>query len=111
MSLITGCGSWNNNPVNCRSANRNNNEPGNLNNNVGFRVALLAASTLGVPESAGGNLSSVPNKSPKRVPVKSVTACKNKTESGSLVGTPKSYLALPCRLKQINEDISIGNNR
>ncbi|MBU0754151.1 MAG: hypothetical protein KJ645_03365 [Planctomycetes bacterium] len=30
-------GSWNNNPRNCRSANRNNNDPGNRNNNLGFR--------------------------------------------------------------------------
>ncbi|MBI4603833.1 MAG: hypothetical protein HY721_17900 [Planctomycetes bacterium] len=33
-------GSWNNNPRNCRAANRNRNEPGNRNNNTGFRVAL-----------------------------------------------------------------------
>jgi formylglycine-generating enzyme required for sulfatase activity len=31
-------GSWNNNPVNCRSANRNNDTPTNRNNNIGFRV-------------------------------------------------------------------------
>ncbi|NJP12618.1 MAG: SUMF1/EgtB/PvdO family nonheme iron enzyme [Leptolyngbyaceae cyanobacterium RU_5_1] len=33
-------GSWNNNPVNCRSANRNRNNPGNRNNNIGFRVVV-----------------------------------------------------------------------
>ena len=33
-------GSWNNNARNCRSANRNRNEPDNRNNNVGFRVCL-----------------------------------------------------------------------
>ncbi|MES1166687.1 MAG: SUMF1/EgtB/PvdO family nonheme iron enzyme [Pseudomonadota bacterium] len=33
-------GSWNNTAENCRSANRNNNDPGNRNNNVGFRLAL-----------------------------------------------------------------------
>jgi len=33
-------GSWNNHPENCRSANRNNNSPGNRNNNLGFRLAL-----------------------------------------------------------------------
>ncbi|MGQ9592636.1 MAG: SUMF1/EgtB/PvdO family nonheme iron enzyme [Planctomycetota bacterium] len=32
-------GSWNNNGRNCRSANRNRNEPENRNNNCGFRVA------------------------------------------------------------------------
>jgi len=30
-------GNWNNNAQNCRSANRNNNNPDNANNNIGFR--------------------------------------------------------------------------
>ncbi len=33
-------GSWNNEAANCRSANRNRNDPSNRNNNNGFRVAL-----------------------------------------------------------------------
>ncbi|WP_334310536.1 hypothetical protein [Spirulina subsalsa] len=37
-------GYWNNNPKNCRSANRNNNTRDNKNNNIGFRV--VAPSTL-----------------------------------------------------------------
>jgi retron-type reverse transcriptase len=36
-------GSWNNNARNCRSANRDNNDPGNRNNNLGLRLALLPA--------------------------------------------------------------------
>jgi hypothetical protein len=32
-------GSWNNIASNCRTANRNNNSPGNSNNNLGFRLA------------------------------------------------------------------------
>jgi len=32
-------GSWNNDARNCRCANRNNNWPGNENNNLGFRVS------------------------------------------------------------------------
>jgi formylglycine-generating enzyme required for sulfatase activity len=32
-------GSWNNSATNCRVANRNNNNPTNSNNNIGFRVA------------------------------------------------------------------------
>jgi hypothetical protein len=36
-------GSWNNNASNLRSANRNNNSPGNRNNNLGFRVSALFA--------------------------------------------------------------------
>lgn len=33
-------GSWNDNPQNCRSSNRNRNEPDNRNNNIGFRVVV-----------------------------------------------------------------------
>ncbi|MDJ0799280.1 MAG: SUMF1/EgtB/PvdO family nonheme iron enzyme [Calothrix sp. MO_167.B12] len=36
-------GSWNNNPRGCRSANRNNNNPGGRNNNIGFRVVVVLA--------------------------------------------------------------------
>ena len=36
-------GSWNNNARNCRSANRNRNNPGNRNNNLGFRLVLAEA--------------------------------------------------------------------
>ena len=36
-------GSWNNNARNCRSANRNNNDPANRNNNNGFRPCSSAA--------------------------------------------------------------------
>jgi formylglycine-generating enzyme required for sulfatase activity len=36
-------GAWNNKGVYCRSAYRNNNDPGNRNNNYGFRVALSPA--------------------------------------------------------------------
>ncbi|MBW4668012.1 MAG: SUMF1/EgtB/PvdO family nonheme iron enzyme [Cyanomargarita calcarea GSE-NOS-MK-12-04C] len=36
-------GSWNNNPENCRSANRNWNTPDNRNNNIGFRLVVVLA--------------------------------------------------------------------
>ncbi|MEI8213097.1 MAG: hypothetical protein WCI02_13185 [Planctomycetota bacterium] len=36
-------GSWNNDAGNCRSANRNRNNPSNRNNNNGFRLALNSA--------------------------------------------------------------------
>ena len=39
-------GAWNNNPRNCRSANRNYNNPRESNNNIGFRVVCVAPSTL-----------------------------------------------------------------
>ncbi len=32
-------GSWNNNASNARVANRNNNDPSNRNNNLGFRLS------------------------------------------------------------------------
>ncbi|MEO0869916.1 MAG: SUMF1/EgtB/PvdO family nonheme iron enzyme [Cyanobacteria bacterium J06642_11] len=51
-------GSWINNPDNCRSAYRNNNDPDNRNNNIGFRVVCLPQYSSR-PELAGGNLSGV----------------------------------------------------
>ncbi|MBM4311952.1 MAG: hypothetical protein FJ119_13530 [Deltaproteobacteria bacterium] len=39
-------GSWNNNARNCRSANRNNNSPGNRNNNLGLRLAFAELSRV-----------------------------------------------------------------
>jgi hypothetical protein len=36
-------GSWNNDAANCRTANRNKNEPTNRTNNNGFRLALNSA--------------------------------------------------------------------
>ncbi|MCL1491648.1 MAG: SUMF1/EgtB/PvdO family nonheme iron enzyme [Pseudanabaena sp. Salubria-1] len=33
-------GSWNNNDINCRSANRNRNNADKRNNNIGFRVVV-----------------------------------------------------------------------
>jgi len=35
-------GSWDNDARNCRSANRNNNEPSNLYQNVGFRLVSVS---------------------------------------------------------------------
>jgi formylglycine-generating enzyme required for sulfatase activity len=35
-------GSWNNNADNCRTANRNWNDPDDRNDNVGFRVVWVA---------------------------------------------------------------------
>jgi len=38
VSRVLRGGAWNNNPMNCRAANRNDNAPDNRNNNIGFRV-------------------------------------------------------------------------
>jgi len=40
-------GSWNNNARNCRAANRNRNDPGNRNNNVGLRPVSSRARPKG----------------------------------------------------------------
>ncbi|MBA5861828.1 MAG: SUMF1/EgtB/PvdO family nonheme iron enzyme [Nitrospira sp. CR1.1] len=45
--MIRG-GSWNNEPINVRSANRNRNTPTNRNDNIGFRCAQDAHPTVGV---------------------------------------------------------------
>jgi len=47
-------GSWNNDPINLRGANRNRNTPDNRNNNLGFRVVWPAAQHSPVPESGAG---------------------------------------------------------
>ena len=39
-------GSWNNDAANCRTANRNTNDPTNRTNNNGFRLALNSADKL-----------------------------------------------------------------
>lgn len=40
-------GSWNNDARNCRSANRNRNDPGNRNNNLGLRLASTVKDSEG----------------------------------------------------------------
>ena len=40
-------GSWNNNPRNCRAANRNRNNPDNRNNNNGLRVVVVSGGSAG----------------------------------------------------------------
>ncbi|MCY4214333.1 MAG: hypothetical protein OXF68_11995 [Gammaproteobacteria bacterium] len=52
-------GSWNNKPRNLRSANRNRNNPGNRNNNNGFRVARTLNSRSQRSHGAGGRAVSV----------------------------------------------------
>jgi hypothetical protein len=51
--LVRG-GSWNNNPQNLRSANRNRNNPDNRNNNIGFRVARALFAGAGAITVAPG---------------------------------------------------------
>ena len=47
-------GSWNNDARNCRSANRNRNDPENRNNNLGFRLARSSADRVdALPDGTG----------------------------------------------------------
>ena len=83
-------GCWNNNPQNCRSADRNNNNPDNHNNNIGFRVVCEAASTLPIVRaSRSKDRLGVPEES-RLVPVVQATVPKNKNELGSLVALANS---------------------
>ncbi|MEM9025294.1 MAG: SUMF1/EgtB/PvdO family nonheme iron enzyme [Verrucomicrobiota bacterium] len=43
-------GSWINNARNCRSAYRNANDPGNRNDNIGFRLAVAHAGDESLPD-------------------------------------------------------------
>lgn len=47
-------GSWNNQASNCRSANRNRNDPSNRNNNLGFRLLLNSAGMDDYPSITDG---------------------------------------------------------
>src|SRR5207245_9754847 len=47
-------GSWNNNPINLRTTNRNNNTPDNRNNNIGFRCASESPNLGAMPSLHGG---------------------------------------------------------
>ncbi|MFQ5632426.1 MAG: formylglycine-generating enzyme family protein [bacterium] len=48
-------GAWNNNAQNCRSANRNHNDPGNRNNNIGFRLVFVPQ-LMGSPREIASKL-------------------------------------------------------
>ncbi|MCK6484021.1 MAG: hypothetical protein L6R00_07800 [Phycisphaerae bacterium] len=65
-------GSWNNQPRNCRSANRNRNTPDNRNNNNGFRVVVDSSGSLRWVRgrNAGGHgRRQRAHESPNRIPV------------------------------------------
>jgi len=52
LQVVRG-GSWNNNAINARVANRNNNNPSNRNNNIGFRLALSSGDSAGERNRTG----------------------------------------------------------
>jgi formylglycine-generating enzyme required for sulfatase activity len=77
-------GAWNDNSDNCRLANRNNNEPGDRNNNIGFRVVVSTSTLHG--QSRRKRLRRAHTKSPVRRPARRVTASENQPSLSGLVG-------------------------
>ncbi|MFC2171663.1 SUMF1/EgtB/PvdO family nonheme iron enzyme [Acidobacteriota bacterium] len=45
IARVVRGGAWNNTSINSRCANRNTNEPTNVNDNIGFRVCQVARNT------------------------------------------------------------------
>jgi len=84
-------GAWNNNPTNCRAANRNRNNPDNRNNNNGFRLVVVARTPdsrvrrITVHRSAkpGVPLRRVRLTMPNALPVPSSHALGGRTSAGS----------------------------
>ena len=76
--LVMRGGSWNNNARNCRAANRNRNAPDNQNNNNGFRVAAVPASTLRIAGVGERDFDKRAEESPECIPVMWATASENK---------------------------------
>ena len=66
-------GNWNNNANNARCAYRNNNNPANANNNIGFRCVR------GIREGAGENLSA---SSGRNAPVHGLPQCPERKPTG-----------------------------
>ena len=97
-------GSFNNNAHNVRSAYRNNNNPDNRNNKIGFRVAstLRQTHSFVMPESTGQILARLPCEaclvqSPgrrARVGRRQLRSAKQKTGPAGLVGRKTRS---PCR--------------
>ena len=71
-------GSWINNAVNCRSANRNRNAPGNRNDNVGFRLSstLLLASEASFTDEACVQKDQSPGRSSRAGSALAKTRCR-----------------------------------
>ena len=61
-------GNWNNNAVNCRVSNRNNNNPGNRNNNIGLRLSNTENRQNSANSRIPHRAFSRPNHIPARLP-------------------------------------------
>ncbi|MBW4510865.1 MAG: hypothetical protein KME64_30770 [Scytonematopsis contorta HA4267-MV1] len=72
-------GSWINNPENCRSAYRNDN---NIDNNIGFRVVVVAgASALHILRASGWEFAGGIVEESRPVPVMLMIVSENKTKA------------------------------
>ena len=96
MFLGTGFGkrgsSWNNNPANCRAANRNYNNPADGNNNIGFRVVSAVFPALFYCQNWTMGIVRVYPEESRPVPVTEITLSENKTGSDSLVGANRTVV-------------------
>jgi len=81
-------GSWNNNAINCRSANRNRNAPGNRNDNLGFRLSstLLLASGASFKDEVRVPQDQSPGRSSRAGSAPAKTRCR--TARGSRLDWP-----------------------
>ncbi|MEM7772488.1 MAG: hypothetical protein AAF327_18495 [Cyanobacteria bacterium P01_A01_bin.37] len=95
LTLGTGIqkrgGSWFTPPLNCRSAQRNRNSPGNRNNNIGFQVVSVLAQHSHRSELVEGILSSV-QLGVQTCSGEGASLPKITQSPVSLVGSPKSCL-------------------
>ena len=94
-------GNWNNNANNCRVANRNNNSPGNENNNLGFRLV----STIRRPRKWQGRM--VPS-TVSRVPLS------RRVQSAPSVGLAPHFAILGGRNRirpEARPSVSFGRER
>ena len=83
-------GSWNNNPANCRAANRNYKSPADRNNNLGFRVVCSVFPALFYRQNWQKGFCRAHSEESRPVPVRKATTSKNKTEPDGVVGSPKT---------------------
>jgi hypothetical protein len=81
LQMLRG-GSWINNPENCRSAYRNNDN--NINNNIGFRVVVVAgASAVHILRASGWEFAGRIVEESRPVPVMLMMVSENKTKAES----------------------------
>ncbi|MCL4207968.1 MAG: hypothetical protein KJ000_36235 [Pirellulaceae bacterium] len=97
--MIRG-GSWRNDSQNCRSANRNANEPSNRNDNLGFRVAAAPRASGQCPAERNRPRSSPAPGRANPNPGRPVPVAQRRTLAAALFSGP-TFDAKPALLRQI----------